>query len=81
MLKEDHPYASTGPFPLAFFFSLVASVDVIDDLTVKFTLNEPFAPFMSNLASAIGLIVSPDAVAKYGADCGRHPVGAGPFKF
>ncbi|MBU1306597.1 MAG: ABC transporter substrate-binding protein [Alphaproteobacteria bacterium] len=81
MLKEDHPYASTGPFPLSFFFSSVASVDVVDDLTVKFTLSEPYAPFMSNLASPTGLIVSPTAVAEYGADYGRHPVGTGAFKF
>ncbi len=81
MLKEDHPFASTGPFPLAFFFSSVKDVAVVDDLTVKFTLNEPFAPFMSNLASPTGLIVSPAAVEQYGADYGRHPVGTGPFKF
>ncbi len=81
MLKEDHPFASTGPFPLAFFFSAVKDVEVVDDLTVKFTLNEPFAPFMSNLASPTGLIVSPAAVEQYGADYGRHPVGTGPFKF
>jgi peptide/nickel transport system substrate-binding protein len=81
MLKEDHPFHSTGPFPLSFFFSSVASVDVVDDLTVKFTLKEPYAPFMSNLASPTGLIVSPAAVEQYGADYGRHPVGTGAFKF
>ncbi len=81
MLKEDHPFHSTGPFPLAFFFSSVTNVDVVDDLTVKFTLKEPFAPFMSNLAAPTGLIVSPAAVEKFGAEYGRHPVGTGPFKF
>ena len=35
MLKEDHPFHDTGPFPLAFFFSSVAEVNVIDDLTVE----------------------------------------------
>lgn len=81
MLKEDHPFHSTGPFPLAFFFSSVKDVEAVDDLTVKFTLKEPFAPFMSNLAAPTGLIVSPAAVKKYGSDYGRHPVGSGPFKF
>lgn len=81
MLKEDHPFHDTGPFPLSFFFSSVKSVDVVDDLTVKFTLNEPYAPFMSNLASPTGLIVSPAAVEQYGKDFGRHPVGTGAFKF
>ena len=81
MLDENHPFADTGPFPLSFFFSSVENVEVVDDLTVKFTLNEAFAPFMSNLASPTGLIVSPAAVEQYGADYGRHPVGTGPFKF
>jgi peptide/nickel transport system substrate-binding protein len=81
MLDEAHPFADTGPFPLSFFFSSVDKVEVIDDLTVKFTLSEPYAPFMSNLASPTGLIVSPAAVEQYGADYGRNPVGTGPFKF
>ncbi|WP_297107270.1 ABC transporter substrate-binding protein [uncultured Devosia sp.] len=81
MLDETHPFADTGPFPLSFFFSSVENVEVVDDLTVKFTLNEPFAPFMSNLASPTGLIVSPAAVEQYGSDYGRNPVGTGPFKF
>ena len=54
MLNEDHPYHDTGPFPLAFFFSAVESVEAVDDLTVKFTLNEPYAPFLSNLAYPTG---------------------------
>ena len=81
MLDESHPFASTGPFPLSFFFSSVESVEVIDETTVKFTLNEAFAPFMSNLASPTGLIVSPAAVEQNGADYGRNPVGTGAFKF
>ena len=81
MLDEKHPEHDTGPFPLAFFFSTVDKIDVLDDLTVKFTLKEPYAPFLSNLAYPTGLIVSPAAVQKYGKDFGRHPVGTGPFKF
>ncbi|MBV7378080.1 ABC transporter substrate-binding protein [Maritimibacter dapengensis] len=81
MLNEDHPFHNTGPFPLAFFFSAVQSTDVVDDLTVKFTLNEPYAPFLSNLAYPTGLLVSPAAVEANGADFGRNPVGTGPFKF
>lgn len=81
MLDENHPQHDTGPFPLAFFFSAVETIDVVDDLTVKFTLNAPYAPFLSNLAYPTGLIVSPEAVKEFGADYGRHPVGTGPFKF
>lgn len=81
MLNEDHPYHNTGPFPLAFFFSAVEETTAVDELTVKFKLNEPFAPFLSNLAYPTGLLVSPEAVKQYGEDIGRHPTGTGAFKF
>ncbi|SON58097.1 Hemin-binding lipoprotein [Hartmannibacter diazotrophicus] len=81
MLKDDHPFHDTGPFPLAFFFSTVSEVKVIDDMTVEFDLSAPYAPFLSNLAYPTGLIVSPAAVEQYGKDFGRHPSGTGAFKF
>ncbi|KGM48806.1 ABC transporter substrate-binding protein [Pseudooceanicola atlanticus] len=81
MLDEEHPYHDTGPFPLAFFFSAVEEVSVVDPLTVTFKLNAPYAPFLSNLAYPTGLIVSPAAVEQYGADFGRNPSGTGPFTF
>jgi len=81
MLDENHPQHDTGPFPLAFFFSAVKETTVVDPMTVKFTLNEPYAPFLSNLAYPTGLLVSPDAVKADGKEFGRNPVGTGPFKF
>ena len=81
MLDESHPFYDTGPFPLAFFFSAVDTVEAVDDMTVRFTLNGPYAPFLSNLAYPTGLIVSPAAVEQHGADFGRNPSGTGPFRF
>jgi len=81
MLQEDHPFHDTGPFPLAFFFSAVENVEAVDELTVRFTLNGPYAPFLSNLAYPTGLIVSPAAVEQHGADFGRNPSGTGAFTF
>jgi len=81
MLDEEHPYHHTGPFPLAFFFSTVDDVEVVDDLTVRFHLSEPYAPFLSNLAYPTGLLVSPAAVREHGQDYGRNPVGTGAFVF
>ncbi len=81
MLDENHPYHDTGPFPLSFFFGAVAATEVVDDMTVKFTLNAPYAPFLSNLAYPTGLIVSPAAVEAHRMDYGRNPVGTGPFQF
>jgi len=71
MLDENHPYHNTGPFPLSFFFSAVENVEVVDDMTVRFTLNAPYAPFLSNLAYPTGLIVSPVAVEQHGAEFGH----------
>ncbi|SNS17199.1 ABC transporter substrate-binding protein [Tropicimonas sediminicola] len=81
MLDENHPFHDTGPFPLSFFFSAIEATEAVDERTVKFTLNAPYAPFLSNLAYPTGLIVSPAAVEQHGADFGRNPAGTGPFKF
>jgi peptide/nickel transport system substrate-binding protein len=81
MLDEKHPQHNTGPFPLAFFFSAIKQTRVIDEYTVQFELDNPYAPLLSNLAYPTGLIVSPAAVKKHGKDFGRHPVGTGPFRF
>ena len=81
MLNEDHPFHNTGPFPLAFFFSAVEETVAVDDLTVTFKLNGPYAPFLSNLAYSPGLIVSKAGVESMGAEFGRNPSGTGPFKF
>lgn len=50
MLKKDHPFYDTGPFPLSFNFASVKAVNVLDEHTVEFKLSEAFAPFLSNLA-------------------------------
>lgn len=81
MLDETHPSHDTGPFPLSFFFSAVEGVAAVDADTVRFTLKEPYAPFLSNLAYPTGLIVSPSAVKQHGKDFGRNPSGTGAFKF
>lgn len=81
MLDEEHPFHDTGPFPLSFNFSAVEEVAVVDEYAIEFTLSEPFAPFLSNLAYPTGLIVSPAAVEQHGANHGRNPVGTGPFRF
>ena len=81
MLDEEHPLHGTGPFPLSFFFSAIQETEVVDDLTVRFHLNEPYAPFLSNLAYPTGLIVSPTAVETHEGDFARNPAGTGPFAF
>ncbi|ESQ11961.1 MAG: ABC transporter substrate-binding protein [Thiohalocapsa sp. PB-PSB1] len=81
MLDAEHPMHATGPFPLAFFFQHVQRIEVLDALTIRFVLDAPFAPFLSNLAYPTGLMVSPSAVRRHIAEFGRHPCGTGPFRF
>ena len=50
MLVKGHPYAETGPFPLSFFFSVIKETTVVDKHTVRFRMDDPYAPLLSNLA-------------------------------
>lgn len=59
----------------------VDKVTVVDPQTVKVDLKKPFAPFLSVLTDRAGMMVSPEAVKKYGDDFLNHPVGTGPFMF
>ncbi len=59
----------------------VASVDVVDPLTVRINLNAPFAPLLALLTDRAGMMVSPKAAAAAGDKFGANPVCAGPFKF
>jgi len=64
--------------------SMITSVEKIDDLTVKFTLNAPLAPFIANLAMDMFAISSPTAIKAKGEAYGTPTggcVGTGPFKF
>lgn len=59
----------------------VASVDVVDALTVRLNLSAPFSPLLAQLADRAGMMVSPKAALAAGDKFGAHPVCAGPFKF
>jgi peptide/nickel transport system substrate-binding protein len=59
----------------------VVKMDVVDDYTLRFTLPEARAPFLTDLAMAWQGIMSPEATKKYNCDAGQHPTGTGPFKF
>ncbi len=59
----------------------IASVEVIDPLTVRLVLKGPFAPLLSMLADRAGMMVSPKAAEAAGANFGAHPVCAGPYEF
>jgi dipeptide transport system substrate-binding protein len=63
---------------------LLKSVDKVDDLTVKITLNKPEAPFLSNLAMQYAGVQSKEyaiAMLKAGTPerIDQEPIGTGPF--
>ena len=66
--------------------SSIKSIEKLDDLTVKFTLNAPNAPFLANLAMDFASIQSKeyaDQLDKAGTkeNLNSAPIGTGPFKF
>jgi len=91
MAKADHPYhkVSGGSYDywgdLA-LNTLVASVDKVDDYTVRFVLTAPNAPFVSDMAMEFASILSAeygDALMKAGKpeQIDQTPIGTGPFSF
>ncbi len=64
--------------PLASRVTPITKIEVIDPLTVAFTLDAPFAPILSSLATIA--IVPAEAETNVDA-LQQTPVGTGPFKF
>src|SRR6201992_2143562 len=70
--------------PGSFRKSELASVDhveVVDPLTIRLVLKNPYAPLIAQLTDRSGMMVSPKAVKEQGDKSGLHPVCAGPYKF
>jgi len=59
----------------------VDSVEVVDPLTIKLHLKQPFSPLLAQLTDRAGMMVSPKAAEAEGDKFGLHPVCAGPYKF
>ncbi len=89
--KDDHPFHKVsggsydywGDMGLA---KLIASIEKVDPLTVRFTLTEPSAPFLSDLAMEFTSMQSAeygDVLMKAGKpeQIDQVPIGTGPFSF
>ncbi len=59
----------------------VKEVTAPDASTVVVTLKVPYGPLLAVLSDRSGMIVSPTAARKAGADFANGPVGSGPFSF
>jgi peptide/nickel transport system substrate-binding protein len=60
---------------------VVETVEVVDPLTIKLNLKQPFSPLLSQLTDRAGMMVSPKAAEAAGDKFSLHPVCAGPYKF
>lgn len=62
------------------FFADMTSVTAVGNYTVKVDFSRPDPAFLSAIsAGECGLMASPTAVKKEGANFGYHPIGTGPF--
>jgi dipeptide transport system substrate-binding protein len=88
--NKDHPFHAIGGASYEYFDSmglpdLISKIEKVDDYTVKFTLNEPEAPFLANLGMDFASILSAeyaDQMMKAGTPekLDNDPVGTGPFQ-
>ena len=88
---KDHSYHQVNGGSYQYWESmgmtdLIKSIDKLDSHTVKITLSEPNAPFLSNLAMSFMSILSKEYADKLAASDERdridhYPVGTGPFIF
>ena len=89
--KEDHPYYKVSGGAYDYFNDmampdLLSAIEKVDDLTVRFVLKEPEAPFIANLGMDFASILSAeyaDAMLKAGTPekVDQEPIGTGPFQF
>lgn len=61
--------------------SSIKEVKVIDPQTIQIILSQAYGPLLAVLTDRAGMIVSPTAAKKAGADFQNAPVGSGPFTF
>lgn len=61
--------------------SSIQTVQATGPYTVKLTLKAPYSPLTSMFTDRSGMIGSPTAIKREGANFGNHPVGTGPFEY
>ena len=65
-----------------FMLGPLTRVEVLDALTVRLSLSEPFAPLLDALSQPYCGLASPTALAHWGdTDYQFHQVGTGPYRF
>ncbi|MDO9712137.1 ABC transporter substrate-binding protein [Paracraurococcus lichenis] len=59
----------------------VQAVEVVDPMTVRIRMAQPYAPLLGVLSDRAGMMLSPKAVQAAGARVADSPVCSGPFRF
>ncbi len=79
---ERHTAATSRSGSRALLSEFVQSIDVVDPLTVRFTLKKGWPSFPFVLTQNAGMIASPAAIKAAGAEFATKPgkAGAGPFE-
>lgn len=77
--------------PRAMLYNMITEIEVVDELTVRFKTEYPFAPLPAHLAHPGGVMISKEQIeADYeamangdepGNVINNNPIGTGPFKF
>ncbi|MWD28503.1 ABC transporter substrate-binding protein [Aquicoccus sp. SCR17] len=90
-LDEENPYHDVSGGSWEYFNAmsmpdLIESIEKVDDMTVKFTLTRPEAPFVANMAMDFASILSKeyaDQMMEAGTPemLNQQPVGTGPFEW
>jgi peptide/nickel transport system substrate-binding protein len=81
LIRDEHPHRHHTARPYLPNYRIIEKVVAHDPKTVVFTLNQPSAIFLQNMAMFPASIVSPAGVKQHGEAFGSHPVGTGPFQF
>jgi dipeptide transport system substrate-binding protein len=91
-LDQDHSYyryvqgAAWEYFNSMSMPDLIEAIEKADDMTVRFVLSRPEAPFLANMAMDFASIQSKEYADKLAAEgrveqLNQRPIGTGPFKF
>lgn len=80
-IDPGHPFHVAGMYTAKSLFEHVVGAEALDESTLRVRVARPSVSLLASLAAPQAVIVSPQALAKWGPEVGQHPVGTGPFQF
>lgn len=80
LLQDEHPLVFDQARPYRPAYEMIETIEAPNPQTVVFTLKQPSAVFLANLAMFPASIVSPRALEDSQGNFAQQPVGTGPFK-